>query len=75
MTPPAPVVTYLRVPTDRKRQSGSRLEAQSTAATPYLASGALMDRVMKVERGQNDNRLQSVAASALCWKCECLVYR
>ena len=66
MTPPAPVVTYLRVSTDRQGQSGLGLEAQRAAVASYMASRTLVGEFVEVESGRKDNRPQLAAALALC---------
>ena len=66
MTPPAPVVTYLRVSTDRQGQSGLGLEAQRAAVASYMASRTLVGGFVEVESGRKDNRPQLAAALALC---------
>ncbi len=66
MTPLAPVVTYLRVSTDRQGQSGLGLEAQRVAVASYLAGRALLGEFVEVESGRKDDRPQLAAALALC---------
>lgn len=66
MTSPAPVVTYLRVSTDRQGQSGLGLEAQRAAVTSYVTGRVLLAEFVEVESGRKDDRPQLAAALALC---------
>ena len=66
MTPETPVVTYLRVSTDRQGQSGLGLEAQRIAVAPYVEAGRLLGEFVEVESGRKDDRPQLAAALALC---------
>ncbi len=66
MTPPAPVVTYLRVSTDRQGQSGLSLDAQRTAVRPYVEAGRLLGEFLEVEIGWKQDRPQLAVALALC---------
>ena len=66
MISPAPVVTYLRVSTDRQGQSGLGLEAQRAAVASYVEAGRLLGEFVEVESGRKDNRPQLAAALALC---------
>ncbi len=66
MTPETPIVTYLRVSTDRQGQSGLGLEAQRAAVAPYVEAGRLLGEFVEVESGRKDDRPQLAAALALC---------
>ena len=66
MTPPAPVVTYLRVSTDRQGQSGLGLDAQRAVVRPYVEAGRLLSEFVEVESGRKVDRRQLAAALALC---------
>ncbi len=66
MTPPAPVVTYLRVSTDRQGQSGLGLEAQRAAVAAYMAGRTLLGEFVEVESGRKDDPPQLAAALGLC---------
>ena len=62
----SPVVTYLRVSTDRQGQSGLGLEAQRVAVAPYVEAGQLLGEFVEVESGRKDDRPQLAAALVLC---------
>ena len=62
----SPVVTYLRVSTDRQGQSGLGLEAQRVAIAPYVEAGRLLGEFVEVESGRKDDRPQLATALALC---------
>lgn len=66
MTPDTPVVTYLRVSTDRQGQSGLGLEAQRAGVAAYVARRPLLGEFVEVESGRKDDRPQLAAALALC---------
>lgn len=61
-----PIVTYLRVSTDRQGQSGLGLEAQRAAVASYVEAGRLLGEFVEVESGRKDDRPQLAAALALC---------
>lgn len=66
MNQPAPIVTYLRVSTDRQGQSGLGLDAQRSAVSPYVEAGRLLGEFVEIESGRKDDRPQLSAALALC---------
>ena len=66
MDQPAPIVTYLRVSTDRQGQSGLGLDAQRVAMRPYVETGRLLGEFVEVESGRKTDRPQLAAALALC---------
>ncbi len=66
MTPETPIVTYLRVSTDRQGQSGLGLEAQRVAVSPYVEAGRLLSEFVEIESGRKDDRPHLAAALALC---------
>ncbi len=66
MNQPSPIVTYLRVSTDRQGQSGLGLEAQRAAVASYVEAGRLLGEFVEVESGRKDDRPQLAAALALC---------
>lgn len=66
MTLETPVVTYLRVSTDRQGQSGLGLDAQRSAVAIYVAARPVLGEFVEVESGRKDNRPQLAAALSLC---------
>jgi len=66
MDQPAPLVTYLRVSTDRQGKSGIGLDAQRAAVRPYVEAGRLLGEFVEVESGRKQDRPQLAAALALC---------
>ncbi len=61
-------VSYLRVSTQRQGRSGLGVEAQREAVTGYLNGGnwALVQEIVEVESGRNNERPQLARALALC---------
>jgi DNA invertase Pin-like site-specific DNA recombinase len=61
-------VSYLRVSTQRQGRSGLGLEAQRVSVTGFLNGGnwTLVQEVVEVESGRNNERPQLARALALC---------
>ena len=61
-------ISYLRVSTARQGKSGLGLEAQRKAVADYLNGGRwkLVQEVVEVESGKNDERPKLAEAMALC---------
>ena len=61
-------VSYLRVSTAKQGASGLGMEAQRTAVTDFLNGGrwSVIQEVVEVESGKNDDRPKLAEAMALC---------
>ncbi|MER8775783.1 recombinase family protein [Mesorhizobium sp. M0977] len=61
-------ISYLRVSTERQGRSGLGMEAQRKAVADYLNGGhwSLLQEVVEVESGGDDNRPKLAEALALC---------
>ena len=60
-----PYVSYLRVLTTRRGESGLGLEAQLQAVVRHVAGGSLLAEYVEVESGRKNDRPQLLAALAM----------